>query len=136
MFVALAFLPPALRRLDRVQAITAGLIDNVTAVINYRELLQLPDFLAREIARTAFPLRAGAIMRPVSRSKAPLQNEVRRREIVVEASQYDRKVRRRISVHIGLNNRVAAALEPTHAVGNNVGILTSEEKSLVSFGRL
>src|SRR5262249_50800268 len=67
---------------------------------------------------------------------ALLQKKVRCCEIVVDTGQYDGEVRRcRISIHVSLDDGITAALKPTHAVGNNAGILTSEEKSLISFGR-
>ena len=55
---------------------------------------------------------------------------------MVGTRQNDGEVRRRISIRISLDDGIAAALKPTHAVGNNAGILTSEEKSLLPLRRL
>src|SRR4051812_41610876 len=66
-------------------------------------------------------------------SRCPLQKKVKLIKLQAGATQRDPNVRGCISIHIGLDNGMSGTLEPSHAVGDNVRILSTKEKCLISF---
>ena len=70
---------------------------------------------------------AGRLTIPV----AKLEQEILGGQILTGTSQNDCEVSRGISVDVSLDDRVAIDFKPGHAVGDHVGVLTSEFEGLV-----